>query len=363
MTAAVEQSVGASTAAPQSLVSRLGALLDERDLRMLGDRLRRLDMIAAADLMAVDHAIQALPRGGSLAIRSAGHLLDLGGKRLRPLCVALAARLGAGFDKSAHKLATAVELVHSATLLHDDVVDYGEVRRGAATARAVFGNAASIFAGDWLLIEALGMVREANVEDTLARLLDVIREMILGESLQLELRGKLVPDRASYLAVVEGKTASLFSWATYAGARAGGLDVDQAVALERYGRRLGVAFQIVDDLLDFAGRPEMLGKALHSDLREGKTTYPLLLALERVPSLRPALEKMLAAEPTHEGPPDLALLEELKHALELSDAIPESRRFAESYAREAILALQSLPECPAREALETVATAALSRDA
>ncbi len=364
---AVEQSTIDATVAPQSLVARLGALLDERDLRTMGDRLRQLDAIAAEDLMAVDRTIAALPRGGALAIRAAGHLLDLGGKRLRPLCVALAARIGSGFDSRAHGLATAVELVHSATLLHDDVVDYGELRRGAATARAVFGNAASIFAGDWLLIEALAQVQSAHVADTMPRLLDTIREMILGESLQLELRGRLVPDRAAYLAVVEGKTASLFAWATYAGARAGGVNEDQALALERYGRRLGVAFQIVDDLLDFAGRPERLGKALHTDLREGKTTYPLLLALEHAPSLRPALEAMLTPDPARHdsggGAPDAALLTELQLALEHSGAIAESRRFAEGYAREAIAALQLLPMCPAREALETVAAAALSRDA
>lgn len=345
--------------APRSLIDRLGSLLDERDLALVGDRLRRLDALAAEDLAAVDRAIAALPRHGSLAIRGAGHLLDLGGKRLRPLCVALAARCGEGFGPKAHKIATAVELVHSATLLHDDVVDYGEVRRGAATTRAVYGNAASIYAGDWLLIEAMEMVRQGGCADTLERLLAVIREMILGEALQLELRGRLVPDRAAYLAIVEGKTASLFAWATYSGARAGELDDAAASALERYGRRLGVAFQIVDDLLDFAGRPEKLGKALHSDLREGKTTYPLLLALERIPGLRSDLEQALASE----GGPDEGLLAEVQRALDESAAIATSRALAETYVKEALAALEALPPSPAREALETVAAAALSRDA
>ncbi len=343
--------------APLGLVGRLGALLDAHDLARVGDRLRRLDSLAAEDLAAVDRAIVAMPRDGALALRSAGHLLDLGGKRLRPLIVALAARTGSGFDEAARGLATAVELVHSATLLHDDVVDYGELRRGAPTARAIFGNAASIFAGDWLLIEALGLVRDARVGDTLERLLGVVREMILGESQQLELRGRLVPDRDAYLRIVEGKTAALFAWAAYAGGRAGGAGDREAAALERYGRRLGVAFQVVDDLLDFSGRAERLGKALHADLREGKTTYPLLLALERVPTLRPRLEAVLG-----DGAVSEVLGAEIDHTLRSCGALDDSRRFAESYVADALAALAVLPHGPAREALETVAIAAVARD-
>ena len=346
-----------NAAAPRSMIDRLGSLLDERDLESFGERLRRLDRLSSADLAAVDSAIAALPRQGTLAVRSAAHLLDLGGKRLRPLCVALAARLGRGFDEHARLVATAVELVHSATLLHDDVVDNGDVRRGAPTARVVFGNAASIYGGDWLLMEALALVSKAAIGDSLQRLFDTIQEMITGEALQLELRGKLVPDRDSYLAVVDGKTAALFAWATYAGARAGGLRDAEAAALERYGRKLGIAFQVVDDVLDFAGRPERLGKALYADLREGKTTYPLLIALERFPALRPELEAALGV-----GGPTDALIHDVQGAISDSNAIAESRRFAEGYIKEALRALEAFSPSPAREALETVAAAALSRE-
>src|SRR5262249_22155884 len=141
-----------------------------------------------------------------------------------PLCVALAARAGNGFGAAARQLAVAVELVHTATLLHDDVVDVGDTRRGAPAARVVYGNAASIFAGDWLLVEALRRVRAAAVPDALDRLLDIIEEMIMAESTQLDRRGVMVADRAAYFRVVEGKTASLFRWALWAGGRAGGLD-------------------------------------------------------------------------------------------------------------------------------------------
>jgi octaprenyl-diphosphate synthase len=344
--------------AEPSLIHRLRSIVGARDLGHLDERLRRLDVLAAEDLAAVERAIAALPREGALALRSAGHLLDLGGKRLRPLCVALASRLGTGFGDAARSLAIAVEMVHSATLLHDDVVDYGELRRGAPTARALFGNAASIFAGDWLLIEALGLVRAAGIGDTLERLLGVVRDMILGESRQLELRGRVCPDRSAYLSIVEGKTASLFSWAAYAGGCAGGLAPTSTLALERYGRNMGMAFQIVDDLLDFTGDAEKLGKNPFADLREGKTTYPLLLALEKEPALRERLDQAL-----RDGdPPDAQLRSEITLALHRSGALEESRRFAERFVAEALEALATLPAGPARDALETVAQAAITRD-
>src|SRR5262249_38017531 len=140
------------------VMARLGELCQLRGLPGLADRLQLLGEIAGEDLMWCEAELEALPRYQSPVFSSATHLLDLGGKRLRPLCVALAARAGIGFGPAARELAVAVELVHSATLLHDDVVDLGTMRRGAPTARAVYGNAASIFAGDWLLIEALRRV-------------------------------------------------------------------------------------------------------------------------------------------------------------------------------------------------------------
>jgi octaprenyl-diphosphate synthase len=341
-----------------TLIHRLRSIVGARDLGHLDERLRRLDVLAAEDLAAVERAIAALPREGALALRSAGHLLDLGGKRLRPLCVALASRLGGGFDERARAIAIAVEMVHSATLLHDDVVDYGELRRGAPTARALFGNAASIFAGDWLLIEALNMVRAARLGDTLERLLAVVRDMILGESRQLELRGRVCPDRSAYLAIVEGKTASLFSWAAYAGGCAGALDDASTLALERYGRSMGMAFQIIDDLLDFTGDADKLGKNPFADLREGKTTYPLLIALENEPGLRERLDQALRDGDA----PDTQLREAITQALHRTGALDESRRFAERHVAEALHALSTLPSGPAREALETVAQAAITRD-
>jgi octaprenyl-diphosphate synthase len=332
----------------RSILGQLGALCQAQGLAPLATRLGDLGDLTRGDLGACEEALAAIERGGSLVARSAGHLLDLGGKRLRPLCVALAARLGAGFSPAARDLAVAVELVHAATLLHDDVVDLGELRRGAPAARMLYGNAASIFAGDWLLVQALRRVRHAGIAGLLEQLLDVIESMIFAESEQLERRGVLATDRAAYLRIVEGKTASLFRWALGAGARAGGLGDGDCRALEAYGRHLGIAFQAVDDLLDLRGDPTVVGKGLFADVREGKMTYPLIVALER----RPGLAALIADA---EG-------ELLADALRETGAIDATLELAREHAGRARAALDGLPAGRARSALETVAEAAVARD-
>jgi octaprenyl-diphosphate synthase len=205
------------------------------------------------DMAALEEGIQGLPVGESVVHKSAHHLLEIAGKRLRPMCVALASRLGEGLDDKTREFGVAVELVHCATLLHDDVVDAGDQRRGVPSARTLYGNAASIFAGDWLLVDALRRVRAADMPDVLVRLLDIIDEMIFAEAIQLENRGRVDARMRTYMQVVEGKTAALFRWAMFAGARAGGLPPDACKALEEYGLHLGVAFQLIDDHLDYAG--------------------------------------------------------------------------------------------------------------
>jgi octaprenyl-diphosphate synthase len=270
----------------------------------------------------------------------------------------LASRVGAGFDARGLDLAIAVELVHAATLLHDDVVDLGDVRRGAPSARTVYGNAASIFAGDWLLIEALRRVRRARVPETLDQLLDVIDTMIAAEALQLECRGRLDLDRETWLRIVEGKTASLFRWAMLAGARAGGLDASAAAALEAYGIDLGVAFQAVDDILDIAGDEEVTGKDLFADVREGKMTWPLIVALERAPEMISALsEVVFSGDPTERRRAGAEVLA----VIERTDAIADCRRLAEARMASAVARLDELPDTEATRALATVASAVVER--
>src|SRR5690606_25678383 len=191
-----------------------------------------------------------------------------------------------GLDAQVRDLAVACELVHAATLLHDDVIDEGTERRGAPAARVIYGNSASVLAGDALFTEALRLVGRAGVPGLLDELLTVIAEMVDAEALQLERRGRLDLSREAYLRVIRGKTATLFRWALRAGGGAAGLGAGQVDALGEAGASLGLAFQLTDDLLDLDGDPAVTGKDALADLRQGKVTWPVILACEREPDLR-----------------------------------------------------------------------------
>ena len=341
------------------VLDRLAAVSGTRGARDLGERLASLGRWVRADLRDLETELAAVPRGERVVHAAAHHLLALRGKHLRPLCVALASRFGEGFTPRARALAVAVELVHTATLLHDDVVDLAERRRGEPAACVVYGNAASIFAGDWLLVAALRRIAATGVDGLLDRMLAVIDEMILAESLQLERRGKVAAERGEYFRIIEGKTAALFRWAMIAGARSAGLPAASEAALEVYGLHLGVAFQAVDDELDFASADPAAaatGKDPLADLREGKMTFPLVVALERDPALRPRLEEALGGG---EVPPaELAAIAGLVRA---TGALTATRRLAEEHAARALAALEALPAGPARDSLATVALASLER--
>jgi octaprenyl-diphosphate synthase len=364
MTVAVERvsSVGAV------VLDRLASISGTRGAIDLRQRLAALGRWVRADLADFETELAMLPRGARVVQQAAHHLLDLRGKHLRPLCVALASRFGDGFTPRARGLAVAVELVHTATLLHDDVVDLAERRRGQPAAAVVYGNAASIFAGDWLLVAALRRIAASGVDGLLDRMLAVIDEMILAESLQLERRGRIVADRDEYFRIVEGKTAALFRWAMLAGARSGGMATEHEAVLEQYGVHLGVAFQAVDDELDFAS-PHMegpgftpgpgmspTGKDPLADLREGKMTYPLIVALEREQALRARFEAVIG-----EDVPNRAELAALAAAVRATGALEATRELAEQHVRRALDTLAGLPACTARESLETVALASLER--
>jgi octaprenyl-diphosphate synthase len=348
MTVAIE-----SAAAPHVL-DRLAAVSGSRGARDLGEQLASLGRWVRADLLEFEGELATLPRGARVVHRAAHHLLDLRGKHLRPLCVAISSRFGEGFTERARALAVAVELVHTATLLHDDVVDLAERRRGQPAPCIVYGNAASIFAGDWLLVTALRRISAAGVDGLLDRMLGVIDEMILAESLQLERRGRVESDRDEYFRIAEGKTAALFRWAMVAGARVAGIGSAAEAALERYGLHLGVAFQAVDDELDFSDGAS-IGKDPLVDLREGKMTFPLVVALERHPALRERIVEALAAGAT---PSEIIAI---ASAVRETGALAATRKLAEEHAHRALTALEALPAGPARDALTTVALASLER--
>ena len=352
-------------ASSPEVLDRLRDLCAQRGLDGLAENLLQLGELVAVDMSTLEEELSAFyrPRSGQReeprVEQAAHHLLAIGGKRLRPLCVALAARVGGGFGTTALQLAVAVELVHNATLLHDDVIDLASTRRGRPAARAEFGNAASIFAGDWLLIEALRRVSKADVPQVLPRLLDTIDEMIHAESLQLENRGRVSLERDLYFRIAEGKSASLFRWAMFAGGRAGGLDDRLCAGLEDFGRDLGIAFQLIDDVLDLTGS-SATGKARFTDLREAKLTFPVIAGLEHEPALAKTVEEIVAE--AERGEPDPRLLRRVVDSLQRTGALEEARAVAGRRVEQAITALDTLPTTEATAALALVAKSTIERN-
>ncbi|MFZ5617371.1 MAG: polyprenyl synthetase family protein [Pseudomonadota bacterium] len=254
----------------------------DNDARSFAAAALRLRSLCEDDLGAVNDTILLAMRSQSPMIGEiAGHLINAGGKRLRPLLTLASARLF-GYSGDDHiKLAAAVELIHGATLLHDDVVDASSLRRGASTANVIWGNKESVLVGDYLFSQAFELMVSAGdlkVLQILSRAAGVIAE---GEVLQLATQKNLEATFEMYLKVVESKTAALFAAAAQAGAVIAGADARSEEALRSFGRNLGVAYQLVDDALDYSGREKALGKSVGDDFREGKMTLPVVYALDR----------------------------------------------------------------------------------
>jgi octaprenyl-diphosphate synthase len=211
----------------------------------------------------------------------AQHLIDSGGKRLRPMLTIAAASM-CGYEGSHHiDLATAVEFMHTATLLHDDVVDESDLRRGRRTARLIWGNQASVLVGDYLLGQAFRIMVTTGSLSALEVLANSAAIIAEGEVMQLAAAHNTATTEDAYLKVIIAKTAALFSAAAEVGAIIAGRSDDQREALESYGRNLGIAFQLVDDALDYSGKQAKLGKSVGDDFREGKITLPVVLSYRR----------------------------------------------------------------------------------
>ncbi|MCB9549719.1 MAG: polyprenyl synthetase family protein [Myxococcales bacterium] len=306
------------------------------------DRLLAVRRWLDDDLAALDAALAAVGADGhGLGWQAARYLLVRPGKRLRPLAVMLAARLGGRpFDEAVRGAAIAAELAHAATLLHDDVLDQADVRRGLPAARVVFGNHASVLGGDHLLVQAL---RHVHGESLREAFLDVLDALVQAEVAQLERRGRFEPDRGSWLATARGKTSSLFRFCLWGGGWLGGLDADRLATLAALGDALGLAFQLIDDVLDLEGDPEVTGKAVGADLRDGKLTWPLILATERDAELATLLGRAAAGEPIA----GLRIAERVRATGALDDARADALRHAEAGRR----LLVGLPAGPARDGL------------
>ena len=312
--------------------------------------------LAAVDMQRVDALIRRRLASDVVLINQiADHIIASGGKRLRPMLHVLAAG-AAGYHGEHHvKLAAIIEFIHTSTLLHDDVVDESDLRRGRETANALWGNAASVLVGDFLYSRSFQLMVELDDMRIMRILADTTNTIAEGEVLQLLNIGNADVSEAAYLAVIERKTAVLFAAATELGGLLGGLPQVQIADLRRYGMELGYAFQIADDLLDYTGDAGALGKNIGDDLAEGKPTLPLIYALEQASpeqaqSLRHAIE--------HGG---LDSLDRVIASIRDSGALERTRERAMAHARAAREALVSLPASAWRDALVTLADYSVQR--
>ena len=242
----------------------------------------RLHALVGADMAATDKLIHVRMHSGVPLIPDlARHLIDSGGKRLRPL-LTLAAATAGGYTGEGHRmLAAAVEFIHTATLLHDDVVDESSLRRGKVSANLMWGNKPSVLVGDFLFSRAFQLMVETGnlaVLDILSGAAAIIAE---GEVMQLKSSNNLGVTEDHYMSVVSAKTAALFAAAAEAGAVIAALPVDVVAGMRAYGLNLGIAFQLVDDALDYSGRQALMGKTVGDDFREAKMTLPIILAHAR----------------------------------------------------------------------------------
>ena len=286
------------------------------------------------------------------------YLLEGGGKRLRPALLLLAAGMCGYRGDSAIRLGAVVEMIHTATLVHDDVIDEADLRRGRPSANSRWGNHRSVLAGDWLYMQSFRMaLRERNFR-ILDILIELTQNMVEGELLELDMLGRIDLSESEAIELAYRKTACLFSGCTHLGAVLGerGPEIEQA--LSEYGRYAGLAFQLVDDVLDFTASPSQLGKPVLNDLKEGKVTLPLIYALQcRNGDARKMVGTVLAEKGFHSVRPEQ--IAELVHG---TGAVERTRRMAHDYAAKAKSLVSELVDSDFRRALLAVPDFVLDRE-
>jgi len=312
--------------------------------------------LVAADRQAVDDLIKQRLHSEVVLINQIGHyIVNSGGKRLRPVLLLLSAR-AFGYDGQDHlELAAVVEFIHTATLLHDDVVDASDMRRGKETANNVWGNEASVLVGDFLYSRAFQMMVGLNNMRVMEILSEATNTIAEGEVKQLLNVHNADLDEEGYLDVIRCKTAKLFESSAQLGAVLSGRGEEDQQALAAYGMHLGIAFQLIDDALDYSSNSEDLGKNIGDDLAEGKPTLPLIHVINHGSPEQAALVR----EAVEQGGRDR--IEEIKSAIESAGAIAYTSRSAQAEADKAIAALAILQDSPYKEALITLANFAVKR--
>ncbi|HUO35562.1 MAG TPA: polyprenyl synthetase family protein [Candidatus Acidoferrum sp.] len=319
------------------------------------------------DLVLVEREITSQNEGAFAPVSQiSSYLQEGGGKRLRPALLLLSAGACGYRGESAIRLGAVVELIHSATLIHDDVIDGAQTRRGRPSTNARWGNHMSVLAGDWLYMQSFEMaLRERNFT-ILDILIDLTQNMVEGELLQLTCLGRIDLDETEVVELAFRKTACLFSGCSRLGAVLGKQDKEIESALAEYGRNAGLAFQLVDDLLDFTASPEQLGKPVLSDLKEGKVTLPLIFALETeakhsAPHNGHAEGRKLVAKVLEERGFESVKPEQITRLVRETGALDRAAQLARDYAARAKDSLAVLPDTEYRRALLAVPDFILDR--
>jgi octaprenyl-diphosphate synthase len=290
-------------------------------------------------------------------VENVGHyIIDAGGKRLRPLLVLLSAAALGRCDESHISFAAIIEFIHTATLLHDDVVDISALRRGRPTANAEFGNAPSVLVGDFLYTRAFQLMVKLGDMDILTHMAETTNIIAEGEVLQLTRIGDASTNEAQYLDVITRKTAILFGAACYGAATLAGEEEQIRQTMREFGLNLGIAFQMIDDVLDYDGDPASMGKNVGDDLTEGKVTLPLIHTLLTGTEEEQALIRRAISEKSADE------IEQVTHAVQRCGALDYTRNRARAYHDLALEKLAALPASEARNALERLTELSLNRD-
>ncbi len=321
--------------------------------RMQLDQIKEL---VKEDMEAVDQVIRARLTSDVVLINQLGHyIVEAGGKRMRPMLVVLTAKACGYEGRDYLELAAVIEFIHTATLLHDDVVDESAMRRGRDTANAVWGNEASVLVGDFLYSRAFEMMVEIGRMDVMQVMAETTRRIAEGEVLQLLNCQDPDTTEASYLEVIRSKTAKLFEASSRIGPLLAGVDSARVNALGRYGMHIGTAFQLIDDVLDFSGSSEEIGKNVGDDLAEGKPTLPLIYAIangspEQTEVVRRAIEQG-----------GLDQIDRVLEAIESTGAIAYTEAMAKAESESAQRCLDDLPASDHKNALLALARFAAQR--
>ncbi len=324
------------------------SLAPQQILELVQDELLRVESQISSEWVAPVEAITTIGQ----------YLQASGGKRLRPTMVLLAAKLAGDGGESAIRLGAVVEMIHTATLVHDDVIDDAQTRRGRPSTNMKWGNHTSVLAGDWLYMQAFQIaLRERNFH-ILDLLIGITQSMVEGELIQLQRIGSIDVTEADYMELVDRKTAGLFATCARLGATVGGADAETEGRLGEYAWNVGMAFQLIDDVLDFTAHETVLGKPVGNDLWEGKVTLPLIYAMERADADERKLVETVLADRSYDRVAFSSILE----LIERHCGVERVRARAAGFTAKARAIIGGFPDSPCQRALDSITAMVTDRD-